>query len=60
MVGSAKDLVTKGSHEGAYLASFDRVSAGVHSDVGADEARALVLQTYLLLGELLLLPTAAV
>jgi hypothetical protein len=31
----------------------DRVSAGVHSDVSPDEARALVLQTYLLLGELL-------
>jgi hypothetical protein len=35
---------------------YDRVSAGVHSDVDASEARALVLQTYLLLGEILSLP----
>jgi AbiTii len=32
---------------------YDRVSAGVHADVGIGEARALVLHTYLLLGELL-------
>lgn len=31
---------------------WDRVSAGVHDDVTASEARALVLNTYLLLGEL--------
>ncbi len=37
---------------------YDRVSAGVHSDVPPDEARALVLQTYLLLGELLSLRSA--
>jgi hypothetical protein len=35
---------------------YDRVSAGVHADVDAGEARALVLQTYLFLGELLSLP----
>lgn len=35
---------------------WGRVSAGVHSDVDASEARALVLQTYLLLGEILSLP----
>jgi hypothetical protein len=35
---------------------YDRVSAGVHSDVDLGEARALVLQTYLLLGEILTLP----
>ncbi len=34
---------------------YDRVSAGVHADVSPDEARALVLQTYFLLGELSLL-----
>lgn len=39
------------------LASLhDRVSAGVHADVDVGEARALVLHTYLLLGELLSLP----
>ena len=32
---------------------FDRVSTGVHSDVGAEEARALFLNTYLFLGEVL-------
>ena len=31
----------------------DRLSSGVHSDVDVGEARALVLQTYLLLGEIL-------
>jgi hypothetical protein len=35
---------------------YDRVSAGVHSDVAVDEAQALVLNTYLLLGELISLP----
>jgi hypothetical protein len=34
----------------------DRVSAGVHADIVPDEARAIVLQTYLFLGELLSLP----
>jgi hypothetical protein len=32
---------------------FDRVSSGVHADVGADEARSLFLNTYLFLGEIL-------
>jgi hypothetical protein len=31
---------------------YDRVSAGVHADIVPTEARALVLQTYLLLGEI--------
>jgi hypothetical protein len=34
---------------------YDRVSTGVHADVSVGEARALVLQTYLLLGEILAL-----
>jgi hypothetical protein len=41
----------------------DRASAGVHDDVGLDEARALLLQAYLTLGEILLLrppPSAGV
>jgi hypothetical protein len=33
---------------------YSKVSAGVHSDVSVDEARALVLNTYLLLGEIAL------
>jgi hypothetical protein len=37
---------------------YDRVSAGVHADVNIGEARALVLQTYLLLGEILSPPSA--
>lgn len=32
---------------------YDRVSTGVHSDVTAEEARSLFLNTYLLLGEVL-------
>ncbi|MBU0538383.1 MAG: hypothetical protein KKG00_00530 [Bacteroidetes bacterium] len=32
---------------------YDRVSTGVHNDVSAEEARALFLNTYLLLGEIL-------
>ncbi|YCO43629.1 hypothetical protein HGG83_09755 [Thiopseudomonas denitrificans] len=32
---------------------YDRVSTGVHNDVSAEEARALFLNTYLLLGEVL-------
>ena len=32
---------------------FDRVSSGVHNDVSVSEARALFLNTYLLLGEIL-------
>ncbi len=35
---------------------FERVSTGVHSDVTAKEARALFLNTYLFLGEVLELP----
>lgn len=35
---------------------YDRVSAGVHAEVDVEEAKALVLQTYLFLGELLSLP----
>jgi hypothetical protein len=39
---------------------FDRVSSGVHGDVSAEEARALFLNTYLFLGEVLhLAPTDA-
>lgn len=34
------------------VALYDRVSAGVHADVTIDEAQALVLNTYLLLGEI--------
>jgi hypothetical protein len=37
-------------------ALYDRVSAGVHADVTVDEAQALVLNTYLLLGEILSVP----
>jgi hypothetical protein len=36
---------------------YDRVCAGVHADVDSGEARALVLHTYLLLGEILSLPS---
>lgn len=36
---------------------YDRVSTGVHNDVDAEEARALFLNTYLLLGEILSLKT---
>jgi len=35
---------------------YSRVSAGVHADVTPDEARALYLQTYMILGEISLLP----
>ena len=35
---------------------FDRVSTGVHKDVTAEEARALFLNTYLIIGEILHLP----
>ncbi len=35
---------------------FDRVSTGVHKDVTAEEARALFLSTYLIIGEILHLP----
>ncbi|SAL22587.1 hypothetical protein AWB71_01160 [Caballeronia peredens] len=38
---------------------FDRVSSGVHKDVSPDEARALFLNTYLFLGEILHLEKAA-
>jgi hypothetical protein len=34
---------------------YDRVSAGVHSDVDANEARSLFFNTYLILGEILTL-----
>jgi hypothetical protein len=37
-------------------ALYDRVSAGVHADVTIDEAQALVLNTYLLLGEIVSVP----
>lgn len=37
---------------------YTRVSAGVHSDVTADEARALYVQTYLTIGEIALLSSA--
>jgi hypothetical protein len=33
---------------------YSKVSAGVHADVDVDEARALVLNTYLFLGEIAL------
>jgi len=35
---------------------YNRVSGGVHSDVSVDEARALFLNTYLFLGEVLHMP----
>src|SRR4029078_1097587 len=35
---------------------YDRVSTGVHADVDTGEASAIVLQTYLFLGELLSMP----
>jgi uncharacterized protein YukE len=37
---------------------YSKVSAGVHADVSLDEARALVLNTYLFLGEIALLKQA--
>lgn len=36
---------------------YDRVSTGVHNDVTAEEARALFLNTYLVIGEILHLPS---
>jgi hypothetical protein len=39
---------------------FDRVSTGVHGDVTQEEARALFLNTYLLLGEILHIGRSAV
>lgn len=39
---------------------FDRVSSGVHDDLSAEEARALFLNTYLFLGEILHLGKAGV
>jgi hypothetical protein len=41
----------------AIASLYDRVSAGIHADVTIGEARALVLHTYLLLGEILTFPT---
>jgi AbiTii-like protein len=41
----------------AFKNLYKRVCAGVHSDVSGDEARALFLETYLLLGETLTLFT---
>ncbi len=38
---------------------FDRVSNGVHNDVTVEEARALLLNTYLLIGEVLHLDTGS-
>ena len=46
--GSRYDRLRK-----ALTSLYDRVSAGVHADVTIGEARALVLHTYLLLGEIL-------
>jgi hypothetical protein len=37
---------------------YDRTSAGVHSDVSADEAKHVFLQTYAVLGEIILLDPA--
>lgn len=39
---------------------YDRVSTGVHNDVTVEEARALFLNTYLLIGEILHLPRSDV
>jgi len=39
---------------------FDRVSSGVHTEVTAEEARALFLNTYLFLGEVLHVGTSGV
>ena len=39
---------------------YDRVSTGVHNDVTVEEARALFLNTYLLIGEILHLPESNV
>jgi hypothetical protein len=49
--GSRRDRINKNLG-----ALYDRVSAGVHAEVTVDEAQALVLNTYLLLGELASLP----
>jgi hypothetical protein len=51
--GSRYDRISK-----TVSSLYSRVSAGVHADVSIGEARALVLQTYLLLGEILFLPSA--
>jgi hypothetical protein len=37
---------------------YDRVSKGVHADISADEAKFVFIQTYLLLGELLMLESS--
>jgi hypothetical protein len=50
--GSRCDRITK-----CYSVLYDRVSAGVHDDVDIGEARALVLQTYLIIGECLSIST---
>jgi hypothetical protein len=34
---------------------YDHVCAGIHDDISVDEARALVLSTYMLLGEIAIL-----
>jgi uncharacterized protein YukE len=47
---SRRDRLNKNLNE-----LYSKVSAGVHADVALDEARALVLNTYLLLGEIALL-----
>lgn len=39
---------------------YDRVSTGVHNDVTAEEARALFLNTYLIIGEILHIPASDV
>jgi hypothetical protein len=38
---------------------YGRTSAGVHSDVSQEEARALLLNVYLVLGEVIMLPESA-
>jgi hypothetical protein len=55
-LGSARDYERLNKTLGSL---HDRLSAGVHDDVDAGEARALILQTYLFLGELLSLPKSA-
>jgi uncharacterized protein YukE len=47
---SRRDRLNKNLNE-----LYSKVSAGVHADVSLDEARALVLNTYLFLGEIALL-----
>ena len=39
---------------------YDRLGAGVHDDVDVGEAKAIVLQTYLLMGEILSLDESSI